>query len=387
MLLISQIVGALNVVLTYLAGSSASVLENTLVEKEQVASAVYYTQESRPDTIIQFTLSSVDTDELAAVEARFFQVMRETADKPLDMTYMLDCVRRERRQLKFYAESSGSFFTDSIISDFLFGKRDGSTLRSLGNLREYDELESWTENQWKNFLRKWISDAHHISILGKPSAKMSKKLEEEEKARVADQVARLGEAGLKRLEERLNEAKAQNDREIPRGLLEQFKVPDTSSIHFISTTTARSGEARKMGESQNYIQDLVDKDQSDFPLFIHFEHVQSNFAHITLLLGTEAIPTRLRPLLSVYLENFFSAPIMRNGQKVEFEQVIMELEKDTVGYTMDAAVALGNPEMLKVTFQVETEKYQTAIQWIKDLFWDGIFDTTVSPFLTFHHGH
>ena len=365
--------GALNVLLTYLAGSSASVLENTLVEKEQVASAVYYTQEARPDTIIQFTLSSVDTDNLAETEARFFEVLRETAEKPLDMTYMLDCVRRERRQLKFYAESSGSFFTDSIIGDFLFGKRDGSTLRSLENLREYDELEKWTENQWKAFLRKWISDAHHVSILGKPSAKMSKKLEAEEKARVAAQVARLGESGLRRLEEKLKEAKAQNDREIPRKLLEQFKVPDTSSIHFISTTTACSGRIAKF---QNSIQDIVDKDPSDFPLFIHFEHVPSNFAHITVLLGTEAIPTRLRPLLSIYLENFFSAPITRNGKRIEFEQVIMELEKDTVGYAMNAATSLGNPEILRITLQVETEKYQTAIQWIKDLLWDGIFDIT-----------
>ena len=369
--------GALNVLLTYLAGSSASVLENTLVEKEQVASAVYYTQEARPNTIIQFTLSSVDTDKLTETEARFFEVLRETAEKPLDMTYMLDCVGRERRQLKFYAESSGSFFTDSIIGDFLFGKRDGSTLRSLENLHEYDELEKWTEDQWKGFLRKWISDAHHISILGKPSAKLSKKLEVEEKARVAAQVARLGESGLKRLEEKLNEAKAQNDREIPRELLEQFKVPDTSSIHFINTITARSGAALKNGKSKNSIQDIIDNDPSDLPLFIHFEHVPSNFAHITVLLGTEAIPTKLRPLLSVYLENFFSAPIMRDGQQIEFEQVIMELEKDTVGYAVNAAVSLGNPEMLRITLQVETEKYATAIQWIKDLLWDGVFDVTV----------
>ena len=59
---------ALNILLTYLAGSSASVLENTLVEKEQLASAVYYSTEPRPDIVIQFSLSSVATGRLAVVE-------------------------------------------------------------------------------------------------------------------------------------------------------------------------------------------------------------------------------------------------------------------------------------------------------------------------------
>lgn len=373
--------GALSILLTYLAGSSASVLENILVEKEQLASAVYYGQESRPDTVIQFTLSSVDTDKLSQIEARFFEVLHETADNSLDMVYMVDCAHRQRRQVKFQAESSGLFFTDSIISDFLFGNRDGSTLKDLGTLHEYDELEKWSEVQWKQFLRKWISDAPHISILGKPSAKMSKQLKQEEKNRVAAQIEKLGEAGLEELEKKLAAAKAENDKKIPKDLLERFQVPDTSSIPFIKTTTARAGAARKMGRLENPIQHIIDEDKSDSPLFIHFEHVKSNFVHLTLLLGTGAIPVPLRPLLAIYIENLFNAPIMRDGKEVEFEQVVMELEKDTVDYTVDTATQLGNPEMLKITIQAESEKYQMAIKWLRDLLWDGIFDVTVGIFI------
>ena len=371
------LVGALSILITYLAGSSASVLENILVEKEQIASAVYSNEEFRPDTIISFTLSSVDASELAQVEARFFEVLHETADGELDMVYMTDCVRRQRRQLKFYAESSTNFFTDSIINDFLFGNRDGSNLRTLETLQEYDELEMWTEAQWKHFLKRWISDAHHISILGKPSAKMSKRIKAEETERVAAQKARLGEAGLKALEEKLAAAKAENDKEIPKGLLDQFKVPDTSSIHFIHTTTARSGEARKLGKLDNPIQYVIDQDRSSLPLFIQFEHIESNFIHLTLVLGTEGIPVHLRPLLSIYLENFFNAPVKRGERTIDFEQVVMELEKDTVGYGIDAGSGIGNPEVLKIVLQVESEKYETAIRWFKDLLWNGIFDLTV----------
>ena len=352
-------------------------LENTLVEKEQVASAVSTSTDSRPATVIQFTLSSVATESLAAVEARFFEVLKETAAKRLDMSYIKDCINRERRQVKFYAEKSGTFFTEPIITDFLFGKRDGSTLRDLESLREYDILETWTDQQWREVLQKWVSEANHVTILGKPSASLSKKLKTDEETRVAKQIQDLGEKGLKKLEQRLAEAKAENDREIPTDIFDRFRVPDTKSIHFMQTITARSGAARQKRPLDNPIQNVVDGDSSELPLFIHFEHVQTNFVHLTLILGTESVPVHLRPLLSVYLENFFNSPVLRNGKRLEFEHVIMDLEKDTISYGIESGSRLGNPEVLTIQFQVEAEKYETAIQWLKDLLFHGIFDPTV----------
>ena len=153
-----------------MAGSSASVLENTIVEKEQLASAVYYSTEPRPDTVVQFSLSNVATEKLSEVATRFFALLRETSLKEFDLGYIKDCIQRERRQVKFAAESSGSVFADSIIKDFLFGSRDGSTLRDLETLREYDILDKWTELEWRDFFKRWIAQASSVTILGKPSA-------------------------------------------------------------------------------------------------------------------------------------------------------------------------------------------------------------------------
>lgn len=367
---------ALNILLTYLAGSSASVLENVLVEREQLATAVFYSTEARPSTLIQISLSSVATEKLSEVETRFFELLGEIASKDFDLNYIKDCLRRERRQVKSASESSGSIFADAIIKDFLFGDRDGSTLQDLETLREYDVLETWTDGQWQAFFKKWIADAPHVVILGRPSAALSSKLRDDERARVAAQKERLGEEGLRELRKRLAQAKSDNDREIPQDILKSFKVPDTSSIHFISTITARSGAARRMGAIENPIQTIIDGDDAGLPLFIHFEHVPTNFVHLTLLLGTESIPVVLRPLLSIYLENLFNSPLMRHGQKMEFEQVIMALENDTVSYRVDSGSFLGNPEILAIRFQVEPEKYETAIEWLRDLLENGIFDLT-----------
>lgn len=366
--------GALNVSLLYLAGSSASLLENILVEKEQVCSAVYYSTEDHPKIEIHFTLTSVETENLKKVEQRFFEVLQDAMKKELDMKYLKECIDRQRRTWKFATESSASCFAEYVISDFLFGSRDGSTMLDVATLREYDVLEKWSETQWREYMKKWISDAPHVTVLGVPSVKMAERLKTEEESRVAAQKKSLGEKGLKELADKLEKAKAENDKEIPQGMLEKFKIPGIESIHFMDTTTARSGAALKAGRPDNKVQKLVDADNSDLPFFIHFEHIPSGFVQLYLLISAQSVPVQLRPLLSVFTEAFFNLPVERDGKVINFEQVVVELEKDTVGYTMESGRMLGNSEMMRVSFKVELEKYSTAIAWLQELCWNSIFD-------------
>ncbi|OAX84996.1 hypothetical protein ACJ72_00621 [Emergomyces africanus] len=364
---------ALNVALLYLAGSPATILENTLVEKEHLASAVFYTTSETPRTEIAFTLSSVATEKLEQVERRFFEVLTEAMRNEIDIEYMRECVRRQRRSWKFATESSVVPFTGYVISDFLFGKRDGSTLRSIASLQEYDELEKWHDYQWRGFIKQWISEAPHVSILGVPSAKLAAKLKADDESRVAARIAALGEKGLKQLAEKLEEAKAENDKEIPQEDLAKFKIPGVETIPFIKTTTARSGLALNAGRPDNRIQKLVDSDAPKSELFMHFEHIDSNFIQVFLYISTSSIPVALRPLLAIYTEAYFGGlPVRRNGEQVPFEQVVVELERDTVSYSMD--VAYYNPEMLVLSIQAEPDKYESVISFINELSWNSIFD-------------
>lgn len=47
-------------------------------------------------------------------------------------------------------------------------------------------------------------------------------------------------------------------------------------------------------------------------------------------------------------------------------------------YRIDSGSYLSNPEMIVIRFQVEPERYESAVKWLKDLLWDGIFDLVVS---------
>lgn len=365
---------ALQVIMLYLCGSSAAVLDNNLVEKEQLASGIYFNLGSRPKTEISFTISGVETEKLAAVEGRFFEILREAMSKDLDMSFMKDCIDRQVRTFKFEVEASSSAFSDYVVTDFIFGKRDGSGLRGAATLDEYRTLATWDQEKWRSLIKQYISEAKHVSILGRPSATLSVKLKEEEAKRVEKQKADLGPTGLKEMQDRLDRAKEENDREIPPELLAGFRIPPTDSIHFVKTSSARSGPALEVGRPTNKYQAIVDADSSGNPLFLDFEHIPSNFVRVSLLINTATLPLELRPLLSVYMDAFFGLPLNRDGKTIDFEQVVVELERDTVGYDIDGAGDYGNSESLRIIIQVEREKYLTAIDWLRALAWESIFD-------------
>lgn len=367
---------ALNTLLMYLAGSSVSVLVNTLVEKEHLASMVYFWIKNHRDMIIWFTLTSVATEKLADAEKRFFEVLREHASKPLDMDYLKDCLNRFERQVRFTSEVSNDEYKDPVIKDHLFGNRDGSDLYdTLASLKVFDELKQWTEEEWRAYMNKWLVDAHHVSLLGKPSIALAKKLKTEEAARIKEQQEKLGEEGLKKLEEKLEEAKAENDKSFPEEILSNLKVPGTDSIHFFKTESARSGLAKKLGTWENKVQSIIDQDENGLPLFIHYEHIPTSFVNFGVAFGTGDIPTELKPLLGVYLTNFFATPIMKDGKRIEFEQVITSLEQDTIEYALDRGTDIGNSEMIYAYFVADADKFETCVKWLSTLLVDSIFDT------------
>ncbi|KAF3064951.1 hypothetical protein GL218_02149 [Daldinia childiae] len=343
-------------------------LEKTIVE------TVEFPEED--ESIGDMVPTGVATEKLEFVEQRLISLLKEVAAQPLNMTYMRECIQRERRQVKAQAEESESFYSTNIITDYLFGNRDGSTLKQLASLDEYDALEKWTDEQWRAFLKTWLADAHHVSILGKPSLQLATKQKEDEQARIEKRKQELGAEGLKQLTQKLEDAKKQNEVEIPASVLEKWPVPPIESIHFIESQTARSGMARKLGIHKNSAQKIIDQASSELPLFVQFEDVPTNFVHISVHVGTSNLPAAYKPLLSLFSDNFFNTPIRRNGERVPFEKVVMELERDTVSYALDSGSKFSDSESFLIRFQVEPEKYATAIEWIRTMMFDSIFDLT-----------
>ena len=109
---------------------------------------------------------------------------------------------------------------------------------------------------------------------------MAKRLEEEEKVRIAEQKKALGPEGLKKVEAELEAAKKEHDKEIPVDILKSFPVPSVKSISWIPVQSLQevgSGSSRRKTIEQSGNADLarhVGADGSELPFFVQYDHVE-----------------------------------------------------------------------------------------------------------------
>lgn len=71
---------------------------------------------------------------------------------------------------------------------------------------------------------------------------------------------------------------------------------------------------------------------------------------------------------------FFSLPLTRaDGTKLTFDEVIKQLDNDTVHYNAGIGGRQTLSEDLQVSIQVEKSKYPLAIRWLSDSIWGSEF--------------
>jgi hypothetical protein len=106
-----------------------------------------------------------------------------------------------------------------------------------------------------------------------------------------------------------------------------------------------------------------------------------------------AIPNHLRPFvtflfllmprtltnpdrhISTYVSSFFSLPVNRStGERLSHEEVVNKLDDETVAYGAELGVNGTFEELLRVGIKVEKDRYETAVLWLKDLFYGSKFD-------------
>lgn len=75
---------------------------------------------------------------------------------------------------------------------------------------------------------RYLVDEPSITVIGKPSAALAEKLAKEAKEHLAATKEKLGEAGLKKKGEELDEAQKENDRPIPDEMITDFPISDVS---------------------------------------------------------------------------------------------------------------------------------------------------------------
>lgn len=76
----------------------------------------------------------------------------------------------------------------------------------------------------------------------------------------------------------------------------------------------------------------------------------------------------------MYLGSFYSLPLnLPDGTKLTFEQVVSQLNKDTVKYDSSLGYNGNFQQIVDFSIKVEASKYVKAIQWLNYLLWHTEF--------------
>eukprot|EP00057_Strongylocentrotus_purpuratus_P025310 XP_011679784.1 PREDICTED: uncharacterized protein LOC584034 [Strongylocentrotus purpuratus] len=240
----------------------------------------------------------------------------------------------------------------------------------LNQVEDFRRLQGEAKAFWCSLLKEFFVDAPSVTIVGEPSGKVAKDMAEEEKQRVAKQVASLGEAGLKEKAEVVEKANEENETEAPAELLTKLPIPDTASIQFhpFQRYSNLGGGAGDTG-----------LDLQSLPFTFQLDDIHTNFVKLSTLLDTSTVDASLKPYLPLYLELLFESPILRDGALVSHEDVITQLAGDTLA-TRSCLGVRGQrfkcgkfSQVASIVVKVEEEKYSKGVQWLQEVLYQVQF--------------
>ncbi|KAF8622884.1 hypothetical protein AX15_006649 [Amanita polypyramis BW_CC] len=374
---------ALDILGMYMTSSAVAPLNKEYIETESpLCSYIYFGEETRATRVkLSIYIGSVPTEYLDSFNERFRASLERIATTGIDMQRMAMVINRDERQLRSKLESAkGDTYSGTVITDFLYGSEDGSELKaSMDEINQFAELRRWASQQWTDLLRKHFIDSHSVVVVGKPSSALADGLEADEKVRIAEQVKKLGLEGLAQAQKVLEDAKADHGRPIPKEMITRLPLPSVKSISWIPVQSVQEQgigrPSRSVHPSSTTLLKHIASDGLPLPFFVQYDHVESSFVSIHAFFSLNKLPTRLKPLISTYLTTFFSLPVIRqSGERLTHEEVINQLDDETVSYEVGLGLAESFTDTFRISIKVETAKYGIAIAWLRDLVYGAQFD-------------
>ncbi|XP_046995924.1 uncharacterized protein C05D11.1-like isoform X1 [Schistocerca americana] len=365
---------ACSVMLKYLTDTSVSPLQKEFVEiDDPYASKVGYSLAENSESMLYLIFENVPNQKLCLVRDRLMQVLNGIArgDEKIDMRRMRAVIHRQILESLSHLENSPhDSIAFMIIGDMLYGNTKEDLDHRLNQVEDLRQMEREPEDFWIGLLRKHLVEAPSVTVRGVPSITEQKRMADEERQRVEAQRQSLGKEGLSEKGEKLRHAMLENEKPPPEEMLTSVPIPSIASINFhpIKRYTTDSSEQHPKF------------DLSGVPVQMHLDDIHTNFIYMFVLMDTSVIDQNLRPYLPLLLDSLLELPIQRGDKLVPYEEVVAELEEDTVGSSTRIGLESGSrfqcgpySHTALLTLQLEPEKYERCIVWIRELLYQTKF--------------
>ncbi|XP_031827679.1 uncharacterized protein C05D11.1 [Nomia melanderi] len=360
---------ACDLLLKYLADTPVSLLQKEFLEiADPYASNINYFSYEYSVSVLCLIFENVPKLKISLVKDLLLKTLNDVHKKGIDMKRMKTVIHRcILTRLSCLETEPHDAIASMLFKHVLYGSTKKDLDQRSNQIRDLKKLETESESYWLNLLKKYLLDSPLVIVKGIPSLEKQHELTEKEKERVIKQVNDLGEEGLRLKEKKLEEAIAENNVPIPNEMLSSVPIPSTDliSYHHIKSYTTGSTE-----QDPRFI-------ITEQPFYTYLDHVNTNFVYMYVIMNTCSIERKYRPYIPLLLEVIMESPIKENGQLIPHEEVVAELEADTV----ETATGLGVDRSSRFScgsygysatlmLHLEIEKYEKGVQWIKRLLYE-----------------
>ncbi|KAJ3133441.1 hypothetical protein HDU90_005760 [Geranomyces variabilis] len=312
-----------------------------------------------------------DLFEPGVFQGMVMEVLQDFAENPKPMQSALSRHRRKIMEAleEDPLESCSSYIIPDVVRHYV-----GSTARKEGGqpvfgtraemLSILDQLADRSLDFWSNLAKKWLIDVPMVEVHMVPdhvlAADLVKKEDEERDARVAA----IGEAGLAKLRQILEEAVEANKVDLTdEAIAGMPPVPDVTKaprlnteMEFVPLEPANDAVPRPFAKCQVVKTETV-------------------FSNVRIGLHTAGIPDNLRPYLVLFQELLFQTPLTLhspNGevQVVDYREVAQRCADLFVSY--EAAAGFGNDlwsagwlsEVFMISASSESDTWTTQTRFL-----------------------
>eukprot|EP00743_Colponemidia_sp_Colp-15_P003789 GILK01004087.1.p1 GENE.GILK01004087.1~~GILK01004087.1.p1 ORF type:complete len:1022 (-),score=207.76 GILK01004087.1:87-3122(-) len=362
---------ALRTLWTYLTQSAISPLNKEFVEiPDPYCSKVRYSFIENQEACLYVSFDNVPKSKLTLIEPKLFEVLNRIAVEGIDESRMRELLYQRRlKHMNLYECNAGEAAAGVLITDFLYGS-ETSLKSQIQELERYEALSQRPSSWWVQLLSdSMLNGKPFVAIVGEPSKAFGEQMRQTEQERVDSQIASLGPERLAQLGTDLESAAENNGIEPPAGVIERLSVPNVENIPFIPIHPIRNHR-----QPLNLTPpDNVRLDLSDIPFFMQVDHLQTSFVTVSAIYDTSSLSTGLRLYLPLFCSVLFQLPLVRNGVTLSHEDVIKELQAETVTYSADIGISGGifscgeMGQAIVLTVKMESSRYSKAVQWIQEI--------------------
>ncbi|XP_067661811.1 uncharacterized protein C05D11.1-like [Haliotis asinina] len=367
---------SIGVLLNYLCDSAISPLQREFVEiPDPYCSKISDSMIENQKSCIYLMFQNVPVDKLEQIDGKLKNVLRKlgSREEKIDMKRLQSLIHRSvLESLNNVEDQPHDTMAFILIGDFLYGDNKDDLDIRVNSINNYKKMKDETEDFWVELLNTYFVDKPTVTVIGMPSKSLMEDMGKMEKERVAEQRKKLGEDGLCNLGKLLEKATKENEIEPPEDLLTSVTVPDVGSIQFHPIIPA----ANHSKEAANKVPEFP---LAEIPFMFQLDHIHTNFVQIVALLDSSTVPQKLKYYLPLFCEVLLESPILRDGKLVSHEEVIAQLEADTLSSSVGLGVRGGKfscgsfPQVASVELKVEEDRYNQGVTWLKELLYQTQF--------------